>query len=218
MICPLVFTRVKHPNLRRLEFMTIYQKLRVSYSDIQISETPPPPTPISYPYTKPKATTIVISLRNSRQGDKTPPGPAHQASRPAEKCARTAGTSGGGDGAGRRAMVFNQVFVMAPIRSQDAELVFDVTQANHTSGSSPPLRSMVGAGEMGGRGTAGSGGHARSSAPKRAGSCRVSLRELADQREHDLPLIVLQKVTKKIRQDVPTTPASWTTINLCLAC
>lgn len=83
-------------------------------------------------------------------------------------------------------MVFSQVFVMAPIRSQDAELVFDVTQAKH-SGSSSLARG-------GGEGGSG-GGSGRAGAPRRVGTCRVSLRELADQREHDLPLTVLKKAS-----------------------
>lgn len=74
-------------------------------------------------------------------------------------------------------MVFSQVFVMAPIRSQDAELVFDVTQAKHSGGDAT------------------GGGGSSVGAPKRAGTCRVSLRELADQREHDLPLTVLKKAS-----------------------
>lgn len=86
-------------------------------------------------------------------------------------------------------MVFSQVFVMAPIRSQDAELVFDITQASHSHGSPPPSQSRTAGG-----GVRGAAGGSRSAAPKRAGTCRVSLRELADQREHDLPLTVLKKV------------------------
>lgn len=138
-----------------------------------------------------KATTIVISLRNSRQGDKTPPGPALQASRPAERGSRTPAPPGrGGDSAASTmaGMVFSQVFVMAPIRSQDAELVFDVTQARH-SGSSSMSR---------GGGDATGGGSSSAGAPKRAGTCRVSLRELADQREHDLPLTVLKKASRVV--------------------
>lgn len=80
---------------------------------------------------------------------------------------------------------------MAPIRSQDAELVFDVTQAKH-SGPSPLARG--GGGDGGGGGGSG-GGSSRAGAPKRVGTCRVSLRELADQREHDLPLTVLKKAS-----------------------
>ena len=80
---------------------------------------------------------------------------------------------------------------MAPIRSQDAELVFDVTQAKH-SGPSPLGRG--GGGDGGGGGGSGGGG-SRAGAPKRVGTCRVSLRELADQREHDLPLTVLKKAS-----------------------
>ncbi|CAM9287451.1 unnamed protein product [Ectocarpus sp. 12 AP-2014] len=138
----------------------------------------------------PHATTIVISLRNSRQGDKTPPGPALQASRPAERGSRTPAPPGrGGDSAASTiaGMVFSQVFVMAPIRSQDAELVFDVTQARH-SGSSSMSR---------GGGDAIGGGGSSAGAPTRAGTCRVSLRELADQREHDLPLTVLKKANNR---------------------
>lgn len=89
---------------------------------------------------------------------------------------------------------------MAPIRSQDAELVFDITQANNASGPIPASRSGAGGGEGTASGTAGGGGgHRRSGAPKRVGSCRVSLRELADQREHDLPLTVLKKVRHAIK-------------------
>jgi len=79
---------------------------------------------------------------------------------------------------------------MAPIRSQDAELVFDVTQQTKASGSSSSLGR--GAGDGGG----GDGSSGRAGAPKRAGTCRVSLRELADQREHDLPLTVLKKASR----------------------
>lgn len=140
-----------------------------------------------------------MSLRNSRQGDKTPPGPGHQASRPAERGPPAGANSGGVAGRTSGMMVFSQVFVLAPIRSQDAELVFDVTQATHGSVASSPSRSIVAeAGACGGGGgvgeaVGGGGGHTRSSGPKRVGSCRVSLRELADQREHDLPLTVLKK-------------------------
>lgn len=148
-----------------------------------------------------------MSLRNSRQGDKTPPGPALQSSRPAERGSRVPAPAGG-SGSGARGtaapagMVFSQVFVMAPIRSQDAELVFDVTQARHTGGASSISRgsgdSRAGGGDGGARdnGVGGSGGSSsRAAAPKRAGTCRVSLRELADQREHDLPLTVLKKAS-----------------------
>lgn len=134
---------------------------------------------------KKQATTIVMSLRNSRQGDKTPPGPDLQASRPAERGSGNTGSAGAGRGEVCGVMVFSQVFVMAPIRSQDAELVFDVTQAKH--GSSPPRVK----GEKGG----GGGGSSRATTPRRAGTCRVSLRELADQKEHDLPLTVLKKAS-----------------------
>ncbi|CAN0155383.1 unnamed protein product, partial [Laminaria digitata] len=48
----------------------------------------------------PQATTIVISLRNSRQGDKAPPGPALQSSRPAERANRGPTTAGGNSGSG----------------------------------------------------------------------------------------------------------------------
>ena len=143
-----------------------------------------------------KATTVVISLRNSRQGDKTPPGPALQSSRPAERDTRNQGIPGSGSGRSASSlagMVFSQVFVMAPIRSQDAELVFDVTQQTKTSG----LSSASGRG--GGGGGGGDGGSGRAGAPKRAGTCRVSLRELADQREHDLPLTVLKKASHVMR-------------------
>eukprot|EP00903_Cladosiphon_okamuranus_P010788 g10194.t1 len=141
----------------------------------------------------PQATTIVISLRNARLGDKTPPGPALQSSRPAERGSLAPAPPGGAASGGSRAvlagMVFSQVFVMAPIRSQDAELVFDVTQTMHSGPSS-----LARGGGDGGSGGGGSGaGSSRAGAPKRVGTCRVSLRELADQREHDLPLTVLQK-------------------------
>lgn len=144
----------------------------------------PPPAPIlraptlRAPICDEQATTIVMSLRNSRQGDKTPPGPDLQASRPAERGSRNAGGASG-------VMVFSQVFVMAPIRSQDVELIFDVTQAKHRA-SPPRIRDGKGAG---------GGGSSRAAAPRRAGTCRVSLRELADQREHDLPLTVLTKAS-----------------------
>lgn len=99
-------------------------------------------------------------------------------------------------------MVFSQVFVMAPIRSQDAELVFDVTQAKHSLGSPSPTLGTGGDGKGkgggsssgGGGGGGGGSGSNRSASTRRAGTCRVSLRELADQREHDLPLTVLKKV------------------------
>lgn len=97
------------------------------------------------------------------------------------------------------------MFVMAPIRSQDAELVFDVTQQTRASGSSSSAR---GGGDGGGGGGGGDGGSGRAGAPKRAGTCRVSLRELADQREHDLPLTVLKKASRVLvvrRGSVATT-------------
>lgn len=156
---------------------------------------PPYATPVG------KATTIIMSLRNSRQGDKTPPGPALQSSRPAERGSRVPASGGGGGTAAPAGMVFSQVFVMAPIRSQDAELVFDVTQAGHarvaSSMSWASLDSSGGGGDGSGGGShgGGGGGNNRSGASKRVGTCRVSLRELADQKEHELPLTVLKKAS-----------------------
>lgn len=135
-----------------------------------------------------------MSLRNSRRGDKTPPGPAHQVSRPAERGAHTRGAVGAGEASGC-VMIFSQVFVMAPIRSQDAELVFDVTQSNPASGD-PSSSSLRGSRAGGGGVRAGSVAilsRQGSTSPQRVGTCRVSLRELADQREHDLPLSILKK-------------------------
>ncbi|CAM9423223.1 unnamed protein product [Scytosiphon promiscuus] len=138
----------------------------------------------------PQATTVVMSLRNSRQGDKTPPGPALQSSRPAERGSRIPAPPGGsGSDSGTptlAGMMFSQVFVMAPIRSQDAEIVFDVTQTKQSGTSSLSRGGGVGA-----------GGSSAAGAPRRAGTCRVSLRELADQREHDLPLTVLKKANNR---------------------
>lgn len=131
-----------------------------------------------------------MSLRNSRQGDKTPPGPALQSSRPGERGSRAPAPPGGASGDSGTptlpGMVFSQVFVMAPIRSQDAELVFDVTQAKQSGAASLS------------RSGGGGGGSSAARAPMRAGTCRVSLRELADQREHDLPLTVLKKASRTL--------------------
>ncbi len=60
-------------------------------------------------------------------------------------------------------MEFNQLFVMAPIRTQDAELIFDITRDRRLGRQS------------------------------RLGSCKVGLRELSDQLEKDLPLVVQKK-------------------------
>lgn len=158
-----------------------------------------------------------MSLRNSRPGNKTPPGPAFQASGPAERNSRAPGPGGGGGSGGgggggggtssvTGVMIFSQVFVMAPIRSQDAELIFDVTQtrtSSHGAFSPPPPHSGNGGGGGGGNGRGGGNGGAggssggsrtASATPRRVGTCRISLRELADQKEHDLPLTVLKKV------------------------
>lgn len=161
-----------------------------------------------------------MSLRSSRKGDRTPPGPPHQVSRPAERKARVSNAADAGE-ARSQVMVFSQVFVMAPVRSHDAELVFDVTQAT-TSGSATGASSGVvglpsrtaeasrGAFNDGASGSTGSPGVGTGlqgpSTPRRVGSCRVSLRELADQREHDIPLTVLKKVSEGCR--VPCSPAS----------
>lgn len=57
--------------------------------------------PLPLPSTVPqKATTVVMSLRNSRQGDTTPPGPTLQASRPAERGGRGTATGAGSRGGG----------------------------------------------------------------------------------------------------------------------
>lgn len=93
---------------------------------------------------KPDETTVVISIKPTKavsRGGLAEPGPPPQASKPARR------------GAEPRTLDFNQVFTMAPIRTQDAEVTFDIMD--------------------------------KSAKPKRKGSCRILLRELANQQEHE---------------------------------
>jgi len=60
---------------------------------------------------------VVISVRSTK-ADKTPPGPPPKHSQPAKR-------SDNGE-----QLIFNQAFQLAPIRTQDAEIIFDVLNRN----------------------------------------------------------------------------------------
>ncbi len=112
---------------------------------------------------EPGNTIIILSLRSTQVGNSQSPGPAPQASRPAEPSRTVLDDPMEESGSRTRAMEFNQLFVMAPISTQDSELVFDITRDRRLGRQS------------------------------RLGSCKVGLRELSDQLEKDLPLVVQKK-------------------------
>lgn len=102
---------------------------------------------------EPSDLTVVMSLRSTKS-DTEPPGPAPQPSRPAVP----------GEIVDQiRSLEFNQVFVMAPVKTQDADLLFDVLLRR----SGAPHN--------------------------RLGKCSIPLRDLADQTEHDFPLSLQKK-------------------------
>ncbi len=112
---------------------------------------------------EPGNTVIILSLRSTQAGNVQNPGPAPQVSRPAEPTRTDLDDTMEESGSRARAMEFNQLFVMAPIRTQDAELIFDITRDRRLGRQS------------------------------RLGSCKVGLRELSDQLEKDLPLVIQKK-------------------------
>jgi len=86
------------------------------------------------------STTVVISMRSTKS-NRPNPGPPPQASKPAKR---------GKDG---KSLEFNQMFTLAPIKSQDGEVVFDIMD--------------------------------KSAQPKRKGTAKILLRELANQQEQE---------------------------------
>lgn len=99
---------------------------------------------------RPENIKVLVSLRSTKSGDRTPPGPSAEMSRGAFRASNRE----------EGALAFNQVFTMAPVRTQDAEVVFEVMEAVLSEGM------------------------------RRRGTAKVHLRELADQEEKSRTLTV----------------------------
>jgi len=93
-----------------------------------------------------------VSLKSTKRDDSAAPGPPAQVS----KAGRANATST------KQAIDFNQTFTLAPVKSHDAQLIFDLMDAGAD--------------------------------PKRRGTCKIHLRDLADQLDSNktLPILVRQ--------------------------
>lgn len=99
-----------------------------------------------------KNVSVVVSLKSTKRDDSAAPGPPAQVS----KAGRANATST------KQAIDFNQTFTLAPVKSHDAQLIFDLMDAGAD--------------------------------PKRRGTCKIHLRDLADQLDSNktLPILVRQ--------------------------
>jgi len=99
-----------------------------------------------------KNVSVVVSLKSTKRDDTSAPGPPAQVSKAGR--ANAAST--------KQAIDFNQTFTLAPVKSHDAQLIFDIMDAGAD--------------------------------PKRRGTCKMHLRDLADQMDSNktLPILVRQ--------------------------
>jgi hypothetical protein len=96
-----------------------------------------------------KNVSVVVSLKSTARGDSTAPGPPAQVSKPGRPSSSDK----------KFAIDFNQTFTLAPIKSHEAQLIFDI---------------MDGGAD-----------------PKRRGTCKLHLRDLADQLDQNKTLNIL---------------------------
>ena len=101
-----------------------------------------------------KNVSVVVSLKSTKRDDTSAPGPPAQVSKSGRPNLANAKKEG---------IDFNQTFTLAPVKSHDAQLIFDIMD----SGSDP----------------------------KRRGTCKVHLRDLADQLDSNKTLPVLVRST-----------------------
>jgi len=97
-----------------------------------------------------KNVSVVVSLKSTARGDSTAPGPPAQVSKPGRPSPNSDK---------KFSIDFNQTFTLAPIKSHEAQLIFDI---------------MDGGAD-----------------PKRRGTCKLHLRDLADQLDQNKTLNVL---------------------------
>ena len=97
-----------------------------------------------------KNVSVVVSLKSTKRDDTSAPGPPAQVSKPGRPSA-AASSKGEID--------FNQTFTLAPIKSHDAQLIFDIMDAGAD--------------------------------PKRRGTCKMHLRDLADQMDTNKTLSIM---------------------------
>jgi len=67
------------------------------------------------PCSSAKNTSVVVSLKSTRPNDSTAPGPPAQVSKPGRASAHK-----------KNAIDFNQTFTLAPVKTHEAQLVFDI--------------------------------------------------------------------------------------------